>query len=39
MIGVYLIGFLFGFAAAMAISYLSIKLNHKNEKGGNYDQC
>ena len=39
MIGVYLIGFLFGFGAAMAICYLSIKLNNKRQEGGNYDQC
>ena len=39
MIGVYLIGFLFGFSAAMAICYLSIKLNNKDKEGGNYDQC
>ena len=38
MIGVYLIGFLFGFGAAMASGYLSIKLNNKDKKGGNNDQ-
>ena len=38
MIGVYLIGFLFGFGTAMAIGYLSIKLNNKDKKGGNHDQ-
>ena len=39
MIGVYLIGFLFGFGAAMAISYLSIKLQNIDKKGGDHDQC
>ena len=38
MIGVYLVGFFFGFAAAMAICYLSINLNNKDKKGGNYAQ-
>ena len=38
MIGVYFIGFLFGFCTAMAIGCLSIKLNNKEKKGGNHDQ-
>ena len=39
MIGVYLIGFLFGFGAAIAFGYLSIKLNNKDKKGGNHAEA
>lgn len=36
MIGVYFIGFLFGFLAAITVGYISLVT--KNKKGGNHDQ-
>ena len=36
MIGVYLVGFFCGFAAAIAAGYI---IGHKDKEGGNNDQC
>lgn len=34
MIGVYFIGFIFGFGAALAVGYMAQKLRENQEEGG-----